>query len=73
MLDGVNLFAILATGMGETGFLSMHMLVVLAIIICPTKYLTQTTPLCTRGFRAAIQSNIPSSVVTEAERHLGSS
>jgi hypothetical protein len=31
MLDGVDLFAILATGMGKTGFLSMYMLVVLAI------------------------------------------
>src|SRR5882762_8378470 len=30
MLDGVDLFAILATGIGKTGFLSMYMLVVLA-------------------------------------------
>ena len=40
MLDGIDLFAILATGMGKTGFLSMYMLVVLAIkkepSLCPT-------------------------------------
>jgi len=40
MLDGIDLFAILATGMGKTGFLSMYMLMVLAIkketSLCPT-------------------------------------
>ena len=41
MLDGVDLFAILATGMGKTGFLSMYMLVVLAIKACnPLKLCT---------------------------------
>jgi hypothetical protein len=41
MLDGVDLFAILATGMGKTGFLSMYMLVVLAIKGCnPLKLCT---------------------------------
>lgn len=40
VLDGVDLFAILATGSGKTGFISMYMLVVLAVnedpSICPT-------------------------------------
>ena len=41
MLDGVDLFAILATGMGKTGFLSMYMLMVLAIKACnPLKLYT---------------------------------
>jgi ERCC4-related helicase len=44
MLDGINLFAILATGMGKTRFLSMYMLVVLAIekepSLCPTAKFT---------------------------------
>jgi superfamily II DNA/RNA helicase len=40
VLDNVDLLVILATGMGKTGFLSMYMLVVLAIkkdpSLCPT-------------------------------------
>ena len=40
VLDNVDLFAVLATGSGKTGFLSMYMLVVLAIkkdpSLCPT-------------------------------------
>jgi superfamily II DNA/RNA helicase len=40
ILDNVDLFAVLATGSGKTSFLSMYMLVVLAIqrdpSLCPT-------------------------------------
>ena len=40
LLDGVDTFAILHTGMGRTGFLSMYMLVLLEILkclnLCPT-------------------------------------
>jgi hypothetical protein len=35
LLDGVDTFAILRTGMGKTGFLSMYMLVLLEILKCP--------------------------------------
>ena len=40
VLDNIDLFAVLATGSGKTSFLSMYMLVVLAIqkdpSLCPT-------------------------------------
>jgi superfamily II DNA/RNA helicase len=40
LLDGVDTFAILRTGMGKTGFLSMYMLVLLEILkhpnLCPS-------------------------------------
>ena len=40
MLDGVDTLAILRTGMGKTGFLSMYMLVLLEILkhphLCPS-------------------------------------
>ena len=35
LLDGVDSFAILRTGMEKTGFLSMYMLVLLEILKCP--------------------------------------
>jgi superfamily II DNA/RNA helicase len=40
LLDGVDTFAILRTGMGKTGFLSMYMLVLLEILKCPNLCLT---------------------------------
>ena len=35
LLDGIDTFAILRTGMGKTGFLCMYMLVLLEILKCP--------------------------------------
>ena len=36
LCDGVDVFAILRTGMGKTNFLSMYMVIVLAIIAKPS-------------------------------------
>lgn len=44
MLDNIDLFAILATGSGKTSFLSMYMLVILAIQAKPSLYPTASFP-----------------------------
>ena len=40
LCDGVDVFAIMRTGMGKTSFLSMYMVIILAILaepsLCPT-------------------------------------
>ena len=46
MLDGVDTLAILHTGMGKTGFLSMYMLVLLEILKNPHLCLSDAVEKC---------------------------
>ncbi|KAF8226817.1 hypothetical protein L208DRAFT_1285448 [Tricholoma matsutake] len=47
LLDSVDMFVILCTGMGKTGFLSMYMLVLLGILknphLCPSDAVEKET------------------------------